>query len=81
MIDYINFKGEGLYLSESYNSTSWGLLQVLQGMNAKKRGPVVLQSFVNSADKVLTKRVSNAPKGKNESRWLPGWRKRLKTYL
>jgi hypothetical protein len=36
--------------------------------------------FARCAKKVLTQRVENAPKDKNETKWLKGWFKRIDTY-
>lgn len=76
LIDYINFKGEGTAKSERYQGQGWGLLQVLQAMDIKAED--IMHEFSRSADTTLTRRVNNAPR--DESHWLPGWRKRLKTY-
>ncbi len=76
LIDYINFKGEGVAVRERYQGKGWGLLQVLMEMNPQASD--VMAEFALSADEVLTRRVENAPR--DESRWLPGWRKRLQTY-
>ncbi len=76
LMDYVNFKGEGTKESERYQGQGWGLLQVLQAMPRKGRN--VLGDFVKAADYILTRRVLLAPR--EESRWLPGWRKRLETY-
>jgi len=78
LMDYVNFKGEGTNPSERYKGAGWGLLQVLSNMDST--GPA-LPAFVHSADEVLTRRVKNAPAARNEGKWLPGWRNRLKTYL
>lgn len=78
LMDYVNFKGEGIRPSERYSGHGWGLLQVLENM--EPAGPA-LPAFVRSADKVLTQRVKNSPPARNEAKWLPGWRNRLKTYL
>ncbi len=78
LMDYVNFKGEGTNPSERYKGEGWGLLQVLSNMDST--GPA-LPAFVRSADEVLTRRVKNAPAARNEGKWLPGWRNRLKTYL
>jgi len=77
LVDYVNFKGEGVSPKERYNNQGWGLLQVLEHMNGKS--PNLMSEFVKSADFMLTRRVENAPR--DERRWLPGWRKRLQTYL
>ena len=78
LMDYVNFKGEGVKPSERYDGSGWGLLQVLTQMEST--GPA-LPAFVRSADAVLTLRVKNSPPERNEAKWLPGWRNRLKTYL
>lgn len=77
LMDYVNFKGEGTSPSERYRGVGWGLLQVLSNMETS--GPA-LPAFARSADEVLTLRVRNAPPERNEAKWLPGWRNRLKTY-
>ena len=76
LVDYVNFKGEGTLPTERYRGEGWGLLQVLEEM---KTGPASLE-FSRAADKVLTRRVANAPVERNEKRWLPGWRNRTRTY-
>lgn len=78
LIDYVNFKGEGIAATERYAGHGWGLLQVLQGMS-EQTPP--LEAFVNSARRTLQTRVDNAPVIRNEAQWLPGWNKRLDTYL
>lgn len=76
LIDYVNFKGEGTSPKERYNNQGWGLLQVLENMPGRDNA---MGEFVQAADFVLTRRVQNA--NRDESRWLPGWRNRLKSYL
>jgi hypothetical protein len=76
LVDYVNFKGEGTLPSERYHGEGWGLLQVLEAMG---NGPATLE-FSRAADKVLTRRVENAPVARGEKRWLPGWRNRIRTY-
>lgn len=79
VIDYVNFKGEGLSVSERYNGQGWGLLQVLQTMDASDGKPALL-AFRESAERVLTRRAENADKPIEKERWLPGWLNRLDTY-
>ena len=43
--------------------------------------PASINSFVESAEQILERRVENAPTARNEQQWLAGWRKRLQTYL
>lgn len=80
MVDYVNFKGEGVLDTERYQGQGWGLLQVLQNMNGTERGRTAAEEFSDSARAVLTRRVKNSPPERNESRWLPGWLQRAKTY-
>lgn len=77
LMDYVNFKGEGVSPTERYNDEGWGLLQVLETMSSS--GPA-LPAFAKAADKVLTRRIENSPPARNEAKWLPGWRNRLMTY-
>jgi len=81
LMDYVNFKGEGINPSERYAGEGWGLLQVLQGMADAPAGQKSVEAFAKSADAALTRRVANSPPARDEARWLPGWRKRLLTYL
>lgn len=79
VIDYVNFKGEGLAPAERYNGQGWGLLQVLQTMDVSQ-GKSALQAFRESAALVLTRRASNADRPIEKERWLPGWLNRLDSY-
>jgi hypothetical protein len=74
LIDYVNFKGEGTNPKERYRGEGWGMLQVLEGMDADGA-----RAFGESAARVLAKRVENA-KPKDESRWLAGWQNRVRAY-
>jgi hypothetical protein len=76
LLDYVNFKGEGINEKESYQGHGWGLKQVLLTMPEHYDNP--LRSFGLAADEVLTRRVKNAPR--DESRWLKGWRARVHGY-
>lgn len=80
LVDYVNFKGEGIKPTERYAGQGWGLLQVLQGMSGDAAGAPALDEFAESADRALTRRVENSPPERNEARWLGSWRKRLATY-
>lgn len=79
LMDYLNFKGEGICPHERYNGKGWGLLQVLQGMPELSEKP--LEAFALSAAKVLTERVENSPPTRNEIKWLNGWLCRVNSYL
>lgn len=76
LLDYINFKGEGVDENERYQGQGWGLKQVLLNMPAQHSD--LLLNFAVSADQMLTNRVKNAPR--DESAWLKGWRARIYQY-
>lgn len=80
LMDYVNFKGEGTNPKASYQGFGWGLLQVLGDMQ-EAEGLKAIHAFAESADRMLTRRVQLSPPGRNEKRWLSGWRKRLGTYI
>lgn len=82
LVDYVNFKGEGINPRERYQGFGWGLLQVLELMTDAPAGQAAVESFARGADAALTRRVDHAPAGRREAelKWLPGWRKRLGTY-
>lgn len=80
LIDYVNFKGEGVKISEKYQGQGWGLRDVLLEMRGQPRGQAAASEFSEAAKRVLTRRVRNAPSGRGESRWLPGWMNRCETY-
>lgn len=78
LIDYVNFKGDGLKTSERYNGQGWGLYQVLIAMQP---GEPALQKFQLAAKKMLRRRANNATRAIEKETWLPGWEKRLDTYM
>jgi len=80
LIDYVNFKGEGIKLSEQYQGRGWGLLQVLEHMQSSQSGLQAIQGFSTSAAFILARRVRLSPASRHEERWLLGWKKRVKTY-
>ncbi|MBI5596532.1 MAG: hypothetical protein HY928_10630 [Elusimicrobia bacterium] len=81
LVDYVNFKGEGISPSERYQGVGWGLLQVLSEMPDAPAGSEAVAGFSSAARRVLERRVQLSPPGRGESRWLAGWRKRTLTYL
>lgn len=82
LIDYVNFKGEGISSGETYNGQGWGLRQVLIDMagNGELSADDSVKAFTQAADRVLTRRAANAKNTIEKDKWLPGWRARLKTY-
>jgi hypothetical protein len=79
LIDYVNFKGEGVLHTERYQGQGWGLLQVLEAMRGSRDAGAV-DEFARAAKAVLTQRVQNSPAERNESRWLSGWIRRVNSY-
>ncbi len=80
LIDYVNFKGEGLNRRGGYRGQNWGLLQVLENMRPSQPGQMALNNFADSAIQVLERRVRNSDPRRNEARWLRGWTTRINTY-
>ncbi|MBP79826.1 MAG: hypothetical protein CL926_11225 [Deltaproteobacteria bacterium] len=78
LIDYLHFKGAGVLKSEKYNGQGWGLLQLLKALPESQ--PTLLD-YVETGEMLLRQRVANAPIERDESRWIKGWIKRLRTYL
>jgi hypothetical protein len=78
LVDYVNFKGEGIALTERYNNQGWGLLQVLLNMQLDTQNQHL--AFTQACDAMLTRRVKNSPQKQVEQNWLLGWRKRCSTY-
>ncbi len=80
LIDYVNFKGEGLKPSEGYQGQGWGLLQVLEEMRGNPQGRDATREFARAAAVVLQRRIALSPPSRGERRWLEGWMNRCKTY-
>jgi hypothetical protein len=49
-------------------------------MKGSEAGPAALSEFARSAESVLERRVRNSPPERNEKKFLPGWKNRIKTY-
>ncbi len=81
VIDYINFKGEGIRENERFRGQGWGLLQVLQEMNDTEKKDEFLPEFVRAAKAVLDRRTANAPAGSKEKDRIGGWKFRVQRYL
>ena len=80
LVDYVNFKGEGVLHSERYHGEGWGLLQVLEAMRGTADGVEAVREFSRAAGSILVRRVKNSPPERKETRWLPGWLNRVKSY-
>jgi hypothetical protein len=79
LIDYVNFKGEGLNPKERYKGEGWGLLQVLVNMRPADAASAPA-AFAKSSQQVLARRVANSPSERGEKRWLAGWSNRCAAY-
>ena len=79
LVDYVNFKGEGVLPTERYQGQGWGLLQVLEAMHGTSDSGAV-DEFARAARAVLTQRVQNSPADRHEARWLSGWIRRVNSY-
>jgi hypothetical protein len=79
LVDYVNFKGEGVLHTERYQGQGWGLLQVLEAMHGTSDAGAV-DEFARAARAVLTQRVQNSPAERHEARWLSGWIRRVNSY-
>ena len=79
LVDYVNFKGEGVLHTERYQGQGWGLLQVLEAMHGTSDTAAV-DEFARAAKATLTRRVHNAPPERHELRWLSGWIRRVNGY-
>ena len=80
LIDYVNFKGEGILVTERYKGRGWGLLQVLGEMREAPAGGAAATEFAAAAKRVLSRRIANSPPERGEKRWEPGWHNRCDTY-
>jgi hypothetical protein len=81
LIDYVNFKGEGILETERFQGQGWGLLQVLETMQIPEEKEGAVKEFVQAAKKVLEDRCRNAPPERDCSKRLKGWKARVKNYL
>jgi len=80
LIDYVNFKGEGVKAEEKYKGQGWGLRDVLLEMGPNAGGQASANEFSEAAKRVLQRRIKNAPADRGESRWSAGWMNRCETY-
>ncbi|MGY4226392.1 hypothetical protein ACVMIH_003753 [Bradyrhizobium sp. USDA 4503] len=84
LIDYVQFKGEGVNPEETAvdkktgSRQGWGLKQVLLKMNGTATEPkAVLAEYADAAQSVLRQRVRNIPANHP---WESGWLRRVDTY-
>lgn len=80
LIDYVNFKGEGILTTERYQGRGWGLLQVLGEMKDAPSGASAAREFAEASKRVLSRRITLSPQERGEKRWEQGWHNRCDTY-
>jgi len=79
LIDYINFKGDGVNKGERYQGKGWGLYQVLTRMDTKDTNPY--RAFAKSGKWVLDRLTRICPPKRNLKRFKKGWFNRMDSYL
>jgi hypothetical protein len=83
LVDYTNFKGEGIAPSETFEDKEtrvregWGLKQVLLTMSGTGEGQAALDAFADAAKSVLERRIRNVPADEIRTQ---GWLARCDTY-
>jgi hypothetical protein len=83
LIDYVNFKGEGISEKETtFDPTTgrnegWGTKHLLLEMRTTPEGLPTLEEFARAAKYVLDRRIRNHPSSK---RWQIGWHRRCDSY-
>lgn len=83
IVDYVNFKGEGVAPSETFLSKQsgaaegWGLKQVLMLMTGTAEGQGALDEFASAAKQVLERRIRNNPADATRGK---GWLARCDSY-
>ena len=83
LVDYVNFKGEGIAPLEAFENKEtgaregWGLKQVLLQMSGTTEGRSALHEFADAAKLVLKRRISNRPR---DAVHAAGWFARCDTY-
>ncbi len=83
LLDYVNFKGEGISPSETFldarsgRRVGWGLKDALLQMSGAAQGQSALDDFSKATKAVLLRRIANNPPSR---RWQEGWMKRCDTY-
>ncbi len=78
LIDYINFKGDGINKGERYQGKGWGLYQVLTHMNTQDPSPY--HAFAMSGKWVLERLTHICPPKRRLYRFKRGWFNRMDSY-
>lgn len=80
LVDYLNFKGNGIDPKEQINGHRWGLLQVLLDMPHGLKKDTVNLAFTLSAMKMLLILIQHSAPEYSRMKFLNGWINRLNTY-
>ena len=80
LVDYVNFKGEGVAPTERIAGQGWGLSQVLEEMGTVASVVDPLAEFARAAEMVLRRRAGADPRALVRDRWLTGWLVRVRGY-
>ncbi len=80
LVDYLNFKGDGLNSREATKGQGWGLLAVLLDMPDNLNKNNVTKAFTVSAAKKLITRIENSAPYYAPLVFFEGWMKRISTY-
>ncbi len=81
LIDYLNFKGDGLNSQEAIGGQRWGLLAVLLAMPDNLNQQNAVRSFAACAAQKLMERIVNSAPDYKPLTFLNGWMKRVSTYI
>ena len=80
LVDYLNFKGDGLNPLEKSNGKPWGLLSVLQDMPDNLTQENVTKAFTIAATKKLLMLIEHSSPHYKRLNFFGGWITRLNTY-
>lgn len=80
LIDYLNFKGDGLNPKEESRGERWGLAQVLLDMPDDLNQENIHKAFTVSAAKILLRLVENSAPDYQRVKFLKGWINRVSSY-
>ena len=80
LVDYLNFKGDGLNPREESNGQRWGLQTVLLEMPDDVTLENVSKVFALCAAKKILMLIEHSAPGYRRMRYLSGWMKRISSY-
>lgn len=80
LIDYLNFKGNGINPSEKSKGSCWGLLSVLEEMPHDLGHENIIKAFTVAAAKKLLMLIEHSAPDYKRVVFFGGWMSRLNTY-